>query len=111
MRTLFFVTAVSIVVGSAQPSAAAETSARVLVNAEMGSRTSLSVSTDVLKFDVVDPTQPATIVVTFSARARTARAAEVLLSVESVDALESSTGIPCPDLSVNFAGVGEGTLA
>lgn len=75
------------------------------VNVTIFSRTSLRVSTDVLRFDVAAPDVPASVVVDFSAGARTARQGELVLSLEAPDVNPDGA----PELPVTFVGQGEGT--
>jgi hypothetical protein len=71
------------------------TSSTVTVTAQFGARSSLMVSASVLHFVVVQPGQPAVVVVEFSAAARTRQGGEVLLTVEPME----TAGTPM-DLSV-----------
>jgi hypothetical protein len=100
--------------------ASAETASTTLrVVATFNSRTSLSVSADVLQFEVVSAGDPAVAMVDFSARARTAGSAQVVLSVEPLQdvqgpsgpALSSVEGPAALQASLTFSGVGEGTLS
>jgi hypothetical protein len=76
------------------------------VQATVSARTSLRVSTDVLDFGLVAPGRPATASVEFSAGARTAAGAEVMMSVETLAAAE---GGDMASWDLSFAGRGEGT--
>ena len=91
-------------------SAADAATASVVVTAQFSSRTSLRVSTDVLRFDVATAGDPATATVDFSAGARTHTGAEVMLSVERRQRGDGPTGGPALDPSVSFSGHGQGTL-
>jgi hypothetical protein len=94
------------------PAAAADsTSATVAVSASFASRTSLKVSSQLLQFDVSDPASPATAAVDFSAGARTRQGGEVVLTVESVHAIQGPGGAADVDAAVTFAGEGTGTLS
>jgi hypothetical protein len=93
-----------------QPASAADAvTTSVVVTARFSSRTSLRVSTDVLKFDVAAPGNPATAEVDFSAGARTHTGGEVMLSVERRRSAGGSVGTE-PESFVSFAGRGDGTL-
>lgn len=85
------------------PAISAEVTSVVTVHALVSSRTSLKVSSEQLRFDVVDPTQPAVVSVDFSAAVRTQAGADVMLSVELADV--DRAGL------VTFRGDGEGTRA
>lgn len=89
---------------------AAETTASVVVTAQFNSRTSLRVSSELLRFDVAAPGQPAIAAVDFAAGARTRSDAEVLLTVERLRAIEGPGGAADVESSVRFEGQGTGTL-
>ena len=85
---------------------AESTTSTVAVVAGFGTRTSLTVSGEILQFAVTDPDGPAADVIEFSAGARTQVGAEVLLTVERLP------GPDCPDeAAVTFRGEGPGTVA
>jgi hypothetical protein len=112
-RASFFAVVLAAAAGIATDVSAAETAASsVAVSAQFSSRTSLRVSTDLLRFDVADPDRSATAAVEFSAGARTYSGAEVVLSVEPLRAVEGPGGaaddVPS---SVSFSGEGAGTMA
>ena len=90
--------------------AAESATASVAVTAQFSSRTSLKVSTEVLRFDVLDGLGAATASVDFSAAARTQSGAEVTLSLESTRATESA-GMAGDEPPLTFSGAGPGTLA
>lgn len=103
---------VTAAVLSVAPIASAETvSTTLTVAATFNSRTSLSVSADVLQFDVVSPGDPAVAMVDFSARARTAGSAQVVLSIEPLQEVQGASGPADAQSSLTFSGVGEGTLS
>lgn len=79
------------------------------MTAQFSSRTSLRVSTEVLRFEVTPAGGPATAAVDFSAGVRTQSGAEVMLSVErrSADGAGGGTDAATP---ITFAGQGSGTL-
>jgi hypothetical protein len=111
MRSLNLFTAVclsALTLGFASTAAAAETATgTVAVTAVFSSRTSLKVSTELLRFDVAGAGEVATAAVDFSAGARTVAGNEVMLSVESVRGLDGAA----PGAPLSFAGIGAGTLA
>ncbi len=86
-------------------------SARVVINAQFSSHTSLKVSAQVLHFTVTDPAEPASVAVDFAAAARTGSGGEVVLSVEPVRALEGPGGAADAESAIGFAGAGDGTLS
>jgi hypothetical protein len=102
----------SVAIGSPQAARASDsTTATVAVSATFGSRTSLKVSSQVLQFDVRDPAAPATAAIDFSAGARTRQGGEVVLTVETVHAIQGPGGAAGVETSVSFAGEGTGTLS
>ena len=81
-------------------------SSSVAVVAGFGARTSLRVSSQILRFAVSNPDEPAVAVIEFSAGTRTQTGADVLLTVERLPSMD------CPDgTAVTFAGEGLGTSA
>ncbi len=110
LPSLFAVVLIACV--GAAPSSASERATQTIgASAQFHSRTSLSVSTDVLRFDVTSAGLPATIDVDFVAAARTRTDGEVVLTVEPVRAIEGPGGAADVEASVAFAGEGAGTLA
>src|SRR5262245_4452055 len=105
MRFLSSAVVASVLLSVATIASAESASATVVVAATFGSRTSLQVSSDVLQFDVASSDDPAVARVDFSARARTAGNAQVVLSVEPLHE------VPGPSSALTFSGVGEGTLS
>jgi hypothetical protein len=102
--------AVAAVVLMPASSRAAETVTRsVVVTAQFDTRTSLTVSTQFLQFQVVNPELPATASVDFSAAARTFAGGEVVLSVEPI-CVEGPGGSTDAKSALTFTGEGEGTL-
>ena len=94
--------------GHARLDAASDTTTRtVMAHAEVGSRTSLTVSSQVLQFTVADPAQPALAAVDFVAGVRTQAGAEVVLTVETAAVPRASGG----ESRLTFSGDGGGTLA
>lgn len=93
--------------GYARLGAASDTITRALVaHAEVATRTSLRVSSQVLQFTVPDPARPAVATVDFVAGVRTHAGAEVVLTVETAF-LPAAGG---SESSLTFAGDGDGTL-
>jgi hypothetical protein len=113
MRFLSFSsTVVTAAVLSVATTASAETASTTLVvAATFNSRTSLNVSADVLQFDVVSSDDPAVAMVDFSARARTAGAAQVLLSIEPLQEVPGPHRPSDMQSALTFSGVGEGMLS
>jgi len=111
MRSSNLFTAVcfsALTLGFSAPAASAETaSGMVVVTVLFSSRTSLTVSSELLRFDVAAAGETATAAVDFTAGARTVAGSEVLLSVEPAVGLHGAS----PGPRVSFAGVGAGTLA
>ena len=113
MRSLPYLAIVALAVLALQPAAAVagdSASASVVVTAHFSSRTSLKVSTQLLRFDVARPDQAAIAAVDFSAAARTPLDAEVVLSVAPLCGVEGPDGAAAVDTSLTFAGEGDGTL-
>ena len=102
--------AVSGASGTRTAFAADAVTASVVVTAQFSSRTSLRVSTDVLRFAVAAAGDPATAAVDFSAGARTHSAGEVMLSVERRPSAGGSGVGTELESFVSFAGRGNGTF-
>ena len=86
--------AVGVLLGAPPSVLAAESAtASVIVNVRFMTRTSLRVSTEVLRFDVTRPDEPAVASVDFSAAARTQPGGEVVLTVESLQAVDGSISL------------------
>lgn len=107
--TLLTVAATLLAATSAVASDIATTT--VAATAQLGARTSLTVSTDLLRFDVTGSDTPAIATVDFVAGARTRSDGEVVLTVEPLRAIEGPGGAADADAAVEFAGDGTGTLA
>lgn len=84
--------------------------ATVAATAQLSARTALTVSTDILRFDVSAAGTPAIARVDFVAGARTRADGEVLLTVEPLQALSGPGGAADVDASVDFSGDGDGLL-
>ena len=87
----------------------AQSGAAVPVNATFAPRTSLRISTRVLRFDVDSPDMPSAAVVEFSAGARIAAGADIVLSVTPVRAIHGPGGAADVATSLTFQGEGPGT--
>lgn len=113
MRTLPAILASAALVSAATvaPARASETAtSTVVVNVQVASRTSLKVSSDVLQFDIAQPGVPATVAIDFSAGARVASAADVVLTVEALRSLDGPGGAADVEASMAFDGEGDGLL-
>jgi hypothetical protein len=107
---IFFVSCLFVAAGLT-PAAASDTAhATVTVTARFDTRTSLTVSTRVLHFDVQDPAQSATEVVDVQAAARTIAGGEVVLSVESPVAAYGP-GPSDVETALSFEGHGNGLIS
>ena len=83
----------------------------VTASASVGSRTSLTVSSEQLQFVVGDPNQAAVATIEFAAGARTQPGGEIVLTVEAVRGLDGPGGAADVDAEITFAAEGEGTVA
>jgi len=112
MRALSCFVLLSAVLNVATMASADETaSAALVVAATFNSRTSLNVSTDVLQFAVGESGEAPVATVDFCARARTTAGGQVVLSVESLQAVQDPRGRAASESPLAFSGVGEGTLS
>jgi hypothetical protein len=107
-------TAVALVAGwivfTPAPILAADATASIQVQAQMSSRTALTVSTQNLHFSVTSAADGATASVDFSAAARTHAGADVMLSIEVLHPSGGGDEM-AGEFGLTFAGEGEGTLA
>jgi hypothetical protein len=85
--------------------------ATVHVTVEVAARTSLKVSSRVLRFDVPRGGGAATASIDFSAAARMGVGGGVVLSVEPVRAVDGPGGAADVETALSFTGVGPGLLA
>ena len=109
IRTLILPISAALLLGGAMRAGAADSAtASVTVTASFSSKTSLHVSSDVLRFDVTDPDRVAVAVVEFSAGARTHQGGDVVLTVEPTRAIEGPGGAADVETRVSFAGEGAG---
>lgn len=98
---------------AAGPRAAAEdvASKNVTVNVHLATRTSLKVSSHVLRFDVAQSGGTATAALEFTAGARMPAGSDVVLSVEPMRAIDGPGGAADVESDLSFAGEGQGLLA
>ena len=85
--------------------------ASVHVNVQVAARTSLRVSSELLQFDVARPDAPATAAIEFSAGARTASGADIVLSVEPLHGIDGPGGAADVETALTVAGHGQGLLS
>ena len=92
---------------------AAEDVARghILVSANVAPRTSLKVSSRMLRFDVTQPGGVATAALEFTAGARLASGSDVVLTVEPLRGMDGPGGAADVETALSFIGEGNGMLA
>jgi hypothetical protein len=95
---------------AAPASLAAQTSAGATVTASFAPRSTVSASSQVLVFDVSDPSTPAIATLDFVAAARTAPGGEVRLMAE-VDSVPGEAGPAGPEALIFLEGGPDGTIA
>jgi hypothetical protein len=83
----------------------------VTVSVKVAPRTSLKVSSRVLRFDVTQPGGVATAAMEFTAGARLASRSDVVLTVEPIRGLDGPGGAADVDSALTFVGEGDGMLA
>jgi hypothetical protein len=83
----------------------------VVVNAQFASRTSLKVSSDLLRFDIVGPGATATATIEFSAGARTPSNGDIVLTVEPMHAMQGPGGAADAEAFLSVSGEGQGLVA
>jgi hypothetical protein len=112
MRSLPLALAFGIFIAAAPSSVHAEDtdSKSLVVSAQFGSRTSLKVSTQVLRFEMDAATGMAVAAVDFSAAARTREGGEVMLSVEPLRAIKGPGGAADVETALSLEGQGDGTV-
>ena len=92
--------------GTAHPLAAPDTATRtVTAQVQIAARSSLIVSSQVLRFSVLHPGQPAVATVDFVAGVRTQAGGEVVLTVET-----DASDVLAADARLTFSGEAEATL-
>jgi len=116
MRSRAVHTALTLVVltlATGVPAAAAEDIAakNVTINVNLATRTSLKVSSRVLRFDVTEPGSIATAAIEFSAGARMPAGSDIVLTVEPERGLDGPGGAADVETDLRFAGEGQGLLA
>ena len=116
MRSRAVLTAPLLVVLSiatgARPASAQNVASRdVTVNVNLVTRTSLKVSSRLLRFDVTQPNEPATAEFEFSAGARMPAGCDVVLTVEPERGLDGPGGAADAAADLRFSGEGQGLLA
>jgi hypothetical protein len=111
MRTLGLPLTAVLVLAHATPLVAneAEKTATIVAIATFAPRTALRVSTQVLRFEVPAGETEGTASVDFSAGARVAPGAEVVLTVEPLRSVEGPGGAGDVETVVGFSGEGAGT--
>jgi hypothetical protein len=90
---------------------AADRVASVVATAHVTSRTSLTVSTSTLRFQVTDASHPGRATVEFDAGARVSNGSEIVLTVEASDAVQGPGGPAAIKDALTFSGTGEGTVS
>lgn len=116
MRSRLALTALCLVLpvlAIAAPAADAEEVAakKVTINVNLAPRTSLKVSSRVLRFDVTQAGGAATAAIEFTAAARLPSGSDVVLTVEPERALDGPGGAADVDADLTFSGEGHGLLA
>ena len=110
-RTLAFLAIALAVAWCAGPVCAQDVAhVSVQVHLDVAPRTSLKVSSQVLQFDVAQAGDRATAAIEFTAGARMATGADVVLSVEPVHGLDGPGGAADVEAALSFAGDGPGLL-
>jgi hypothetical protein len=113
MRTLPAISAclaVVLTLAVSQAHAAETATSRVSVNVQIASRTSLKVSTDVIRFEVLEPGDAAGASVDFTAGARVPSGAGVVLTIEPLRHVDGPGGAADVETSITFDGDGEGLV-
>ena len=112
MRLVCAIVTFAATLGVASSAGAADqATAAVSVSVQVSSRTSLHVSSHVLRFAVGADSGTATDVIDFSAAARVPAASDLVLSVEPTHGVDGPGGAADVDTGIVFSGVGEGLTA
>ena len=112
MRSRLLLTVAALALCAASRAGAEEVAtARVSVNMNVATRTSLKVSSRVLQFDVTRPGEIATAALEFTAGARTPARSDVVLTIEPERGLAGPGGAADADADLSFTGEGDGMLA
>jgi hypothetical protein len=94
------------------PARAAETvTSTISVNVRVAARTSLKVSSQVVRFNVLEPGAPATASIDFSAGVRVRSGADVVMTIESLRPLAGPDGAADVETSIAFDGNGDGLVS
>ena len=104
-------TVLALALGASAAAAEDVATGSITVNVNVGSRTSLKVSSRVLNFDVAQPGGIATAAMEFTAGARLATGADLVLTVEPLHGLDGPGGAADVDTALSFVGEGDGLLA
>ena len=102
--------ALAIVLSATAAGAEDVANGQIGVNVNFSARTSLKVSSHVLHFDVTQAGATATAAIDFTAAARMPSGSDVVLTVESLRALDGPGGAADVDTDLTFAGEGNGLL-
>lgn len=113
MRTLRSILQILVMLVTGVTAAAGEDIARaaVNVNVQVSSRTSLRVSSELLRFDVAQPGGAATAAIDFAAGARTPAGSDIVLTIEPLRGLDGPGGAADAGAALSFSGEGQGLLA
>ena len=111
MRNVCAFAALLLIPGMAPISASGPTTASVAVTVQVSARTSLHVSTHVLRFALSDDNDRATAAVDFAAGGRIPGGSDLVLTVQPAHALEGPGGAADAESVVTFEGDGNGTAA
>lgn len=111
VRLAFCGIALGALVWAAPVRAEEVANATVHVSVQVAARTSLKVSSHVLRFDVPRAGGIATASIDFTAAARMGVGGGVVLSVEPLRALDGPGGAADVETALSFAGIGPGLLA
>ena len=104
-------TALAIAFGATAAGAEDVATGNVSVTANFAARTSLKVSSHLLKFDVTQPGVSATAAIEFTAGARMPSGSDVVLTVEPLRGLDGPGGAADVDTDISFSGEGDGLTA
>jgi hypothetical protein len=108
---LVFMLALLVLPGANAVSAEEVSRAAVAVNAQFAARTSLKVSSELLRFEGVAPGATATASIEFTAGARTPSDADVILTVEPMLAIQGPGGAADVETSLSVSGEGQGLVS
>jgi hypothetical protein len=103
--------ALAIALGATVAGAEDVATGNVSVTANFKTRTSLKVSSRLLKFDVTQPGATATAAIEFTAGARMPSGSDVVLTVEPLRGLHGPGGAADVETDLSFSGEGDGLTA